>query len=217
MIGGLIPTNALATHTIANISETLVEKLGSSRQYRSTGIITANNDGVTYCALGEATKIVVVEVVCGHSLYVGADNTPTKLADEVTGILAGPSPTEVQSGLRACAEFMTSGMGFRSANEDDFTVYFAHTVSRTNTYLSKTASVRESETLAYLIAPPPKTVMGLDETFKVFDVELAALFESPSETNFGGGLLTGAQSAYNAARAAFAKAVKAVMVRLREI
>ena len=56
--------------------------------------------------------------------------------------------------------------------------------------------------------------MGLDEALKASDVELAALFEPPSETNFGGGLLTGTQSACNAA---FAEAVKAVAARPREI
>ena len=94
---------------------------------------------------------------------------------------------------------------------------FAHTVSRTGTYLSKTAGVREGEALAYLIAPPLEAVVGLDEALKASDVELAALFEPPSETNFGGGLLTGTQSACNAACAAFAEAVKAVAARPREI
>ena len=208
MTGDLIPANVLATHTIANVSETLAEKLGLPQQYRSIGIITADSDDVTYCALDEATKAAAVEVVYGAS---------TKLAGEVIGILAGPNPAEVQSGLRACAEFMASGVGFRSANEDGSIVYFAHTVSRTGTYLSKTAGVREGEALAYLIAPPLEAVVGLDEALKASDVELAALFEPPSETNFGGGLLTGTQSACNAACAAFAEAVKAVAARPREI
>ena len=143
MTGDLIPANVLATHTIANVSETLAEKLGLPRQYRSIGIITADSDDVTYCALDEATKAAAVEVVYGRSLYAGAGNASTKLAGEVIGILAGPNPAEVQSGLRACAEFMASGVGFRSANEDGSIVYFAHTVSRTGTYLSKTAGVRE--------------------------------------------------------------------------
>ena len=196
MTGDLIPAKVLATHTIANVSETLAEKLGLPPQYRSIGIITADSD---------------------DSLYAGATNASTKLAGEVIGILAGPNPAEVQSGLRACAEFMDSGVGFRSANEDDSIIYFAHTVSRTGTYLSKTAHVREGEALAYLIAPPLEAVVGLDEALKASDVELAALFEPPSETNFGGGLLTGTQSACNAACAAFAEAVKAVAARPREI
>ena len=138
MTGDLIPANVLATHTIANVSETLAEKLGLPQQYRSIGIITADSDDVTYCALDEATKAAAVEVVYGRSLYAGAGNASTKLAGEVIGILAGPNPAEVQSGLRACAEFMASGVGFRSANEDGSIVYFAHTVSRTGTYLGWT-------------------------------------------------------------------------------
>ena len=217
MTGDLIPANVLATHTIANVSETLAEKLGLPRQYRSIGIITADSDDVTYCALDEATKAAAVEVVYGRSLYAGAANANTKLAGEVIGILAGPNPAEVNSGLRAAVGFMDSGVGFRSANEDDSIVYFAHTVSRTGSYLSKTAGIKEGEALAYLIAPPLESVVGLDEAMKAADVELMALFEPPSETNFGGGLLTGTQSACKAACEAFAEAVKAVAAHPVEV
>ena len=217
MTGDLIPAKALATHTIANVSETLAKKLGLPKGYRSIGLITGDSDDVTYCALDEATKAAVVEVVYGRSLYAGAANASTKLAGEVIGILAGPNPAEVESGLRACTAFMDSGVGFRSANEDDSIVYFAHTVSRTGTYLSKTAGVQEGEALAYLIAPPLEAMVGLDEAMKAADVELVTLFEPPSETNFGGGLLTGTQSACDAACAAFAEAVKAVAAHPKEV
>ncbi|MBM6926188.1 ethanolamine utilization microcompartment protein EutL [Pseudoflavonifractor phocaeensis] len=217
MTDDLIPAKVLATRTIANVSETLADKLGLPRGYRSIGLITADCDDVTYCALDEATKAAVVEVVYGKSLYAGSANASTALAGEVIGILAGPNPAEVQSGLRACVDFIHSGAGFRSANADDSVVYFAHTVSRTGTYLSRTAGVKEGQALAYLIAPPLEAMVGLDEAMKAADVELAALFEPPSETNFGGGLLTGTQSACNAACAAFAEAVKAVAARPREV
>ena len=216
MIDELIPVKVLATHTIANVSEGLARELALPGGHRSIGILTTDCDDMTYCALDEATKAAAVEVVYGRSLYAGAANASTKLAGEVIGILAGPNPAEVQSGLRACAEFMDSGVGFRSANEDDSILYFAHTVSRTGTYLSKTAHVREGEALAYLIAPPLEAVVGLDEALKASDVELAALFEPPSETNFGGGLLTGTQSACDAACAAFAETVKAIAARPME-
>ena len=189
MTDDLIPVKVLSTRTIANVSETLAKKLGLPRQYRSIGLITADSDDMTYCALDEATKAAAVEVVYGKSLYAGAANASTALAGEVIGILAGPNPAEVQSGLRACVDFMNSGAGFRSANQDDSVIYFAHTVSRTGTYLSKVAGVREGEALAYLIAPPLEAMVGLDEAMKASDVELVALFEPPSETNFGGGRL----------------------------
>ena len=217
MTGDLLKCNALATRTIANVSEPLAEKLGLRPEFRSIGILTADSDDVTYCALDEATKAAAVEVVYGRSLYAGAANANTKLAGEVIGILAGPNPSEVKSGLKAAVEFFESGAGFRSANADDSIVYFAHTVSRTGSYLSKTAGVREGEALAYLIAPPLEAVVGLDEAMKAADVTLAALFEPPSETNFGGGLLTGTQSACKAACQAFAAAVLDVAGRPREV
>ena len=217
MTDDLIPVKVLSTRTIANVSETLAKKLGLPRQYRSIGLITADSDDMTYCALDEATKAAAVEVVYGKSLYAGAANASTALAGEVIGILAGPNPAEVQSGLRACVDFMNSGAGFRSANQDDSVIYFAHTVSRTGTYLSKVAGVREGEALAYLIAPPLEAMVGLDEAMKASDVELVTLFEPPSETNFGGGLLTGTQSACDAAAGAFAEAVKAVAAHPKEV
>ena len=217
MTGDLIKCNALSTHTIANVSESLAEKLGLPEGHRSIGLITADSDDVTYCALDEATKAAAVEVVYGRSLYAGAANANTKLAGEVIGILAGPNPSEVKSGLKAAVAFFESGVGFRSANADDSIVYFAHTVSRTGSYLSKTAGVREGEALAYLIAPPLEAVVGLDEAMKAADVTLAALFAPPSETNFGGGLLTGTQSACKAACEAFAQAVLDVAGQPREV
>ena len=217
MTDDLIPVRVLSTRTIANVSETLAKQLGLPKQYRSIGLITADSDDVTYCALDEATKAAAVEVVYGRSLYAGAANASTALAGEVIGILAGPNPAEVQSGLRACVDFMNSGAGFRSANADGSVVYFAHTVSRTGTYLSKTAGVREGQALAYLVAPPLEAVVGLDEAMKAADVELAVLFQPPTETNFGGGLLAGTQSACNAACAAFAEAVKAVAAHPKEV
>ena len=217
MTGDLLKCNALATRTIANVSQALAEKLGLRPEFRSIGILTADSDDVTYCALDEATKAAAVEVVYGRSLYAGAANANTKLAGEVIGILAGPNPSEVKSGLKAAVAFFESGVGFRSANADDSIVYFAHTVSRTGSYLSKTAGVREGEALAYLIAPPLEAVVGLDEAMKAADVTLAALFAPPSETNFGGGLLTGTQSACKAACEAFAAAVLDVAGRSREV
>lgn len=217
MTGDLLKVNVLATHTIANVSETLAQKLKLPKEFRSIGIITADSDDPTYCALDEATKAAAVTVVYGRSLYAGAANASTKFAGEVIGILAGPNPSEVSSGLRAAVDFLESGVGFRSANEDDSVAYFAYTVSRTGSYLSKTAGVQEGEALAYLVAPPLESTVGLDEALKAADVELVALFEPPTETNYGGGLLTGTQSACNAACAAFAETVKAVAARPREV
>ena len=54
------------------------------------------------------------------------------------------------------------------------------------------------------------TYIALDEATKAADVKLCKLYSPPSETNFGGGLLSGTQSACDAACAAFAEAVQDV-------
>jgi len=87
------------------------------------------------------------------------------------------------------------------------TAYFAHTISRTGSYLSAEAKIPEGEPLAYLIAPPMESLVGLDAALKAADVKLCAFYEPPTPTNFAGGLLTGSQSACQAACEAFAEAV----------
>ena len=61
--------------------------------------------------------------------------------------------------------------------------------------------------LAYLIAPPLEGMYAMDAALKAADVTLCKLYAPPSETNFGGGLLSGTQSACDAACGAFADAV----------
>lgn len=217
MTGDLLKVSVLATHTIANVSETLAKKLKLPKDFRSVGIITADSDDPTYCALDEATKAAAVTVVYARSMYAGAANASSRYTGEVIGILAGPNPSEVASGLRAAVDFLESGVGFHSADETDGVAFFAHTVSRTGSYLSKVAGVKEGAALAYLVAPPLEAMVGLDEAMKAADVELVSLFQPPTETNYGGGLLTGTQSACHAACEAFAETVKAIAARPREV
>lgn len=208
--------NILSVRIISNVSPDLAAKLELGPRHKSIGIITADIDDVTYTGLDEATKDADVEVVYAKSMYAGSANASTKLAGEVIGILAGPSPAEVRSGLNACITFMENDAYFVSANDDDSIAFYAHTVSRTGSYLSKVAGIKEGEAIAYLIAPPLESIYGLDAAMKAADVKLCEFFGPPSETNFGGGLLTGSQSACYAACSAFAEAVRSVAERPKE-
>lgn len=206
----------LGIRMISNVSDDLAKALELGSRHKSLGIVTSDTDDVTYTALDEATKDADVDVVYAKSMYAGAGNASTKLAGEVIGIIGGPSPAEVKSGLSSIRNFMEHGSCFISANDDDSIVYYAHTVSRTGSYLSQTAGVREGEALAYLIAPPLEAIYGLDAALKAADVKLVTFYGPPSETNFGGGLLTGSQSACKAACSAFAQAVRAVADQPKE-
>lgn len=211
MKGDQLRASVLSVKIIPNVNEEICRQLNLRPDQRSIGIITADSDDVTYTALDEATKAAQVEVVYGKSCYAGAANANTKLAGEVIGILAGPNPAEVRSGLNAAVDVIDGGIAsFYSANDDDSICYYAHCISRTGSYLSKTANINEGEAMAYLIAPPLESVYALDAAMKAAAVELKTFYGPPSETNFGGGLLTGSQSACKAACEAFATAVKYV-------
>lgn len=205
-----IHATVLSVKIISNVSPDMAKQLELKPHQKCIGLITADIDDVTYTALDEATKAVEVEVVYAKSMYAGSANASTKLAGEVIGIIAGPSPAEVRSGLNAAVEFIENGAHFVSANEDNSIPYFAHCVSRTGSYLSQVAGIKEGDALAYLIAPPLEAMYGLDAALKAADVRIAAFYGPPSETNFGGGLLTGSQSACKAACDAFAAAVQYV-------
>ena len=147
-----------------------------------------------------------------RSFYAGAANASTPNAGEVIGILAGPTPGTVRSGMEAALSALQH-VGFEEAGE---VPYLAYTVSRTGSFLAKEAGVQEGTPLAYLIAPPLESMYAMDAALKAADVKLCKLYSPPSETNFGGGLLSGTQSACEAACGAFAAAVAEVAGRPKE-
>lgn len=202
-----LKTTILSMKLIPNVDNGLAEQFDLPQGHKSIGIFTADCDDVAYTALDDATKHVDVKVVYAKSFYGGAANANTKLAGEVIGIISGPSPAEVRSGLNAIVDFVDTEARFYSANEDDSIAYYAHCISRTGSYLSEAAGIEEGEALAYLIAPPLEAMYALDVALKAADVRMVAFYGPPSETNFGGGLLTGSQSACKAACDAFADAV----------
>lgn len=204
-----IPVKILAVQFIANADPALLKALELPESLPSLGLLSTDCDDATYIALDEATKAAPVLVGYARSLYAGAANASTPLAGEVIGILAGPSPSEVRSGM-AAAESALEHLGFSAASANPGISYLAHVVSRTGSFLAKEAGISEGAALAYLIAPPVEAIFGLDAALKASDVRLAKLYGPPSETNFGGGLLTGTQSACRAACDAFEKAVEEV-------
>lgn len=217
MKGDIIKTRILATRIIANLEPSMAKALGVSSKYHSAALLTTTCDDVTYVALDEATKRVPSEVSFAKSFYGGADNANTALAGEILGILTGPDPETVRSGLENCIDVIENDVHFVSANEQDSVIYMAHCISRTGKYLSKLADISEGDPLAYLIAPPLEAMFGVDAALKAADVQLCVLYEPPTETNFGGALLTGSQSACKAACEAFASAVEAVATVPRDI
>ena len=205
----MIPVKVLAVRYLANASAALCQALGAPKGYPSLAMLTTDCDDATYIALDAATKAAEVEVAYGRSFYAGSANASTPNAGEVLGILAGRTPGAVKSGMEAVLAAL-GRVGFEQAQG---VPYLAHTVSSTGSFLSKEAGIPRGTALAYLIAPPLESMYALDAALKAADVELCKLYNPPTETNFGGGLVRGTQSACDAACAAFAAAVAEVAQR----
>ena len=208
----MIPVKVLAVKYLANAAPELCRGLGAPRGYSSLGLLTTDCDDATYIALDQATKAADVKVCFARSFYAGATNASTPYAGEVMGILAGATPGAVRSGMEAALAALER-VGFEEVGG---VPYLAHTVSSTGSFLSAEAGIREGDALAYLIAPPLEAMYALDGALKASEVRLAKLYAPPSETNFGGALLTGTRSACAAACTAFAEAVRSVASRPTE-
>ena len=202
----MIPVNILAVRYLPGADPGFAQSLGAAAGHTSLGMLTTDCDDATYIALDAATKAADVEVAYARSFYAGAANASTPNAGEVIGILSGRSPGAVRSGMDAAI----SALGRIGFDEVNGVPYLAHTVSSVGSFLAKEAGVPLGSAIAYLIAPPLEGMYAMDAALKAADVKLCKLYNPPSETNFGGGLLSGTQSACQAACAAFASAVASV-------
>ena len=199
----MIPVNVLAVRYLASAADTLCRSLHAPEGFPCLGLITTDCDDATYIALDEATKSAEVQVCFGSSFYAGAANASTPNAGEVLGVLCAATPGALKSGMETVLGALER-IGFEKAGD---VPYLAYTVSSCGSFLAQEAGVPEGSALAYLIAPPLESMYAMDAALKAADVKLCKLYAPPSPTNFGGGLLTGTQSACAAACAAFADAV----------
>ena len=208
----MIPVKVLAVRYLANAASGLLAGLGADPDRPALAMITTDSDDATYIALDAATKAADVQVCYGRSFYAGAANASTPNAGEVIGILAARTPGAAASGMEAALAALER-IGFE---ECCGVPYLAHTVSSCGSFLAKEAGVSVGSAVAYLIAPPLESMYAMDAALKAADVKLCKLYNPPSETNFGGGLLTGTRSACAAACDAFAAAVQEVAQKPKE-
>lgn len=202
-----VKPSILAARIISNVHPDFAAKLQLRPDQRSLALLTCDIDDSLYVALDEATKMAEVEVVYARSFYAGSGYPSGPLSGEIIGILAASDPAEARAGLTAAIDHAEQEAWFYSADDAGDLTFFAHTISRTGSYLSKEAGVDLGTPLAYLIAPPLEATYAIDAALKAAEVEMRVWFEPPSETNFSGALLSGTQSACRAACQAFQDAV----------
>lgn len=202
----------LSVRQLEFVDPQLAKGLGlDPSRHVSAGLVTCDQDDSLYAALDHATKFAEVDVVYAKSFYAGSAHASGPLSGEILGVIAGPNPSEVAEGLWALREALTTEIHFVQFEGTKGPAFFPHVIAETGRYLAPLANVKVGAPLAYLIAPPVEAMIGLDAALKVAGVTLQKFFGPPTETNFGGGYLTGSLADVQAAAQAFTDAVESVV------
>jgi ethanolamine utilization protein EutL len=206
-----VKPRALSVRRIPDAAPALAEALGLPPQRRALGIITATSDDALFASLDQGTKASAAEVVYAKSFYAGANHASGPLSGECIGIYAAREPAEIDAALDACLAYLEHEAWFYAVEVAGAAghpvVFFPHVIASVGRYLAPLADVPVGGALAYLIAPPLESIVGLDAACKAARTKVAKWFGPPSETNFGGAYLVGEQAACEAAARAFAEAV----------
>src|SRR5262245_6546702 len=182
----------LGLRTIARVDEQLAAAWKLPDGLRAVGMLTCTSDDALYVALDEGTKAAPAEVVYARSFYGGSAYPSGPLSGEVIGVYAAADPDQVRAAIARCRACLEGEAWFYAADERGELAFFPHVVRACGSYLAREAGIERGSALAYLIAPPLESVVGLDAALKAAPVTLARWFGPPSETNYGGGYLTGA-------------------------
>lgn len=201
---------ALAVRSIPDAAPDLSRALDLPADRRALGIVTATSDDALFTALDQGTKASPAEVVYTKSFYAGAAHASGPLSGECIGIYAARDPAEIDAALEACLAYLENEAWFYGvslAGAAEPVAFYPHVVASVGRHLSALAGVPVGRSIAYLIAPPLESIVGLDAACKAARVRVTKWFGPPTETNFGGAFLAGDLPACQAAARAFADAI----------
>jgi ethanolamine utilization protein EutL len=206
-----VKPRALAVRRIDDAAPALAAALGLPPRQRALGIVTATSDDALFASLDQGTKASAAEVVYAKSFYAGSSYPSGPLSGECIGVYAAQDPAEIDAALEACLSYLENEAWFYAVETAEVpgrpVVFFPHVIASLGRYLAPLADAPVGAAMAYLIAPPLESIVGLDAACKAARTTLAKWFGPPSETNFGGGYLVGDQAACEAAARAFADVI----------
>ena len=196
---------------IARVSEPLAKALELREDQKSICVYPSNIDDLVYVGGDEATKKADVELVYAKSFYGGGSCASTKLMGEGIGILAGPDIAQVRAAADAVRDFEASKVLYAvTCNDDDDIFVMSYCVSSVGSYFSKAFGIPKGASMSWLGAPPTESVYAMDAALKASNAQLVQYFGPPTETNWGGAIMTGTQSDCKTACDAWARAVMQV-------
>lgn len=202
----------LSAQVIPQVHPELAKSLGlDPKKQISIGLVTCDQDDSLFAALDHSTKNSPVDVVYARSFYAGANHASGPFSGESIGVIAAATPEDVNEGMYALQQALETDISFyQFGDTQGGPAFFPHVIPSLGHFLSKEAGVPVGTAMAYLIAPPMESIVGLDLALKAAKVRLVKHFGPPTETNFGGGYLVGDLHEVEAARAAFVEGVRSV-------
>ncbi len=204
-----LPSRILACRQIDHVDAQLAKAYGlDPEKHASAGLVTGDSDDAMYVALDQATKFADVDVVFGRSFYAGARHSSGPFSGEILGIVAGAHPEHVAEALWKIREGLQEGIWFHTFPGEGQPSFFAYVLSESGRYLAPQVGLEPGAPMAYLIAPPLESVVGVDAALKAARVTLVKSMPPPSETNFGGAWLAGELPEVEAAAVAFVEAIR---------
>lgn len=204
MIGDKLPVKVLASKLVTDIEDIMIQEFSLPEGHVDIGIFTTDNEDIGYIAADEATKKADVQVCYLKSTYGGLG---CAYGGETIGIISGPTVSDVESGLRTISYFAETQARLYSARDDDGVQFYAQDIPKIGSYFAQLTGLAPGSSIAYLIAPPLESMLGVDEALTTADVEVVKFFGPPTVSNRGGAIVTGTQAACKTACDAFAKAV----------
>src|SRR5205807_8633770 len=107
-----------------------------------------------------------------RSFYAGSSFPSGPLSGEAIGVYAARDPDEIRAALDACLATLEREAWFYAADDAGALAFFPHVVRATGSYLSREAGIAIGAPMAYLIAPPLESMIGLDAALKAAPVKL---------------------------------------------
>ena len=211
-----IDAHVVMEKIIPRITEEYRKLYDIPEDHESMAVFSADCEDVMWLAVDDATKKAKIKVIQIETVYGGVDHSWSRYGGEITAIISGEKVADVKSGLHYAKDYIENKSGNYHLNEDGTLGYYVDYVPRIGKYYQESLGLSEGTSIAYLVSAPVESMYGLDKALKAADVKMCVLYAPPSETNFGGALLTGSQSACKAACDAFAAAVEFVAENPKE-
>lgn len=206
-----IPAKLLTARQIPNVDPGFAAALGlTPGRHTSLGLVTCDSDDALFVALDHCTKAAEVDVVFSRSFYAGSAHASGPYSGEAIGVVAGEHPDHVAEALWALREGLND-VAFQRFDGSDGPAFLAHSIGELGSYLAAEAGLPVGSAMAYLIAPPLESMVGIDAALKAANVRLAKHIPPPSETNFGGAFLAGDLAEVEAATVAFVEAIRDIV------